>query len=73
MEVGNMEDTISNKCKKCKDCRWLKIGRHNADFSRGGGMCTQPYRNNFDNVTKRVFSDIACRYFEDREDKKYGY
>lgn len=73
MEVGNMVDTISNKCKKCKDCRWLKIGRHNADFSRGGGMCTQPYRNNFDNVTKRVFSNIACRYFEDREDKKYGY
>ena len=60
-----MEIIGSNKCKNCK---WLKIGRHSADFSRGEGTCTQPYRNYGCNVTKRVFSNIACKYFEERKE-----
>lgn len=63
-----MEDTISNKCKRCKDCRWLKIGRHNAYFSRGEGTCTQPYRGHTWDVNGRSFSSMPCRYFEERED-----
>ena len=65
-----MEDTISNRCKRCKDCRWLKISWHDADFSRGGGMCTHPYRNYFHSVPIRIFSSTACKYFEERKDNK---
>ena len=64
MEVGNMETTISNKCKYC---RWLKIDSHNADYSRGGGKCTQPYRVAHNNICGRYFSSIACKYFEKGE------
>lgn len=63
-----MADTISNKHKQCKDCKWLKIGRHNECYSRGEGECTQPYRNHVCNVSGRYFSSMACSYFEERED-----
>ena len=61
-----MEDiTLNRKCKKCRDCKYLKVGKTNADGTRGEGKCTQPYRNRM-NVYNRYFSNIACKQFEEK-------